>query len=930
MRLLVLIWLIPLVGVCQTSVYDCIGDTYANADLVSGGAVEEATCFIFDGSNYNHPNGLDRERNAFDKHRIEPGFHMGSSTFSGTKDFKLAIVPAPEVVYFGSTHIHELLRYKKFEIGMKLSTFLTNEIALFISSGGTAGLNPFMSDELDIEAVFTHVATGYKDTIDAFYLRDVIRRETGYVPFTGISDAQYKSYVGPASGYTGQGVDGYWEDQETPYFMRIRFAPPELGKWTCKISGKAYDDGTGVILQEIEYPEFDFNVIESGDPGYMYIGNTDHYFKLGDNTFTPIGPNMPWPESRPNFDNVGPDDASLFNEYLRPHPAPVRTFMNFDRMIGDLAESGANHFRFIINPISTDIEFEKLGNYYDRQHLAYEVDRILDSADAKGLRLQFDMMVHYALGVNTNSKRWDWGEYTSAPGTAAYGDYGPYNAPKYSDGTLIPAGSYNDQGWCYNRELNLDYPEEFLTDLSAKDYYKEKLRYMISRWGYSTAIECFELISEINQTGYIFSDSVSNEGPLLLDHNHEFDQSAKPYNQALVQENVESWHDEMARFIKSDLGHTEHLITVSYAGENEGADDTPTLNSIDFITENSYNFSAVPNFFHQNQRHEPGSKITGFKAKTIEFAGMSHKPVAWSETADNKLIYYDTLDLLYYYCDNGASLRKIIWTAPFSGLAFANIWGIWDTPEYWYYYGKVLEFIDGTDFDGGFYNAGQWLDTTGNAWEKMERSDNGAEMSYLRAASRMHAMGVISNRTANFETLGGGSCAQDVPVHDDWDELYPLTAGGSATGLKLVEMNPIPYRIDYYDTETGDYMSSSFANGPEVNVHHPSMYYDHVIAFKAYPAPSGFMVETNDEVVESESLSIEFWPNPTKDEITIRSGYEKAHVTILDANGKIVRARESINTGDNSISVQHLETGMYFLQLEAEGETSTEKLIKEN
>ncbi|MFA5339014.1 MAG: sugar-binding protein [Candidatus Omnitrophota bacterium] len=78
-------------------------------------------------------------------------------------------------------------------------------------------------------------------------------------------------------------------------------------------------------------------------------------------------------------------------------------------------------------------------------------------------------------------------------------------------------------------------PQDFFTNASAKKYFKNRMRYIVARWGYSPNIMAWELWNELT-----FIDDLN------------LDTDA-------------AWHKEMASYIK-DTDPNKHLITTSYAG----------------------------------------------------------------------------------------------------------------------------------------------------------------------------------------------------------------------------------------------------------------------------------------------------------------------------------------------------------------------------
>ena len=84
---------------------------------------------------------------------------------------------------------------------------------------------------------------------------------------------------------------------------------------------------------------------------------------------------------------------------------------------------------------------------------------------------------------------------------------------------------------------------DFFTNTTAKNYYKNRQRYIIARYGYSKNIQSWELFNEVDWT-----DDFANK-----------------------QTDVTSWHNEMSTYIKSKDVY-KHLVTTSYAYDTNDPD----------------------------------------------------------------------------------------------------------------------------------------------------------------------------------------------------------------------------------------------------------------------------------------------------------------------------------------------------------------------
>lgn len=83
-------------------------------------------------------------------------------------------------------------------------------------------------------------------------------------------------------------------------------------------------------------------------------------------------------------------------------------------------------------------------------------------------------------------------------------------------------------------------------------------------------------------------------------------------------------------------------------------------------------------------------------------------------------------------------------------------------------------------------------------------------------------------------------------------------------------------------------------------------------------------VEIEDLGVEDFSdISFKVWPNPVQDELNIESTEETEEIRIFYFSG-----RKVISTSDKTISVDHLQTGNYIIEIQTENQLSRKQFIK--
>ncbi|KPK42410.1 MAG: hypothetical protein AMJ78_02640 [Omnitrophica WOR_2 bacterium SM23_29] len=217
-----------------------------------------------------------------------------------------------------------------------------------------------------------------------------------------------------------------------------------------------------------------FNCLPSSQKGFVRVSKKDPlYFEFDNGEFYyPLGQNVCW--------------ANL---------------SGFKRYFSEMNKVGENWSRVWMSNWEVALEwtgkdYQGLGVYSLRK--ADKLDKILELAKTNGLYIQLVLNHHGQLSTKVNPQ---WSE-------------NPYNV--------------KNGGPCKK-------PFDFFTDSTAKKYFKNRLRYIIARWGYSPNILAWELWNEIT-----FIDDLDIEKDA-------------------------AWHKEMVQFIK-DIDPARHLVTTSYAG----------------------------------------------------------------------------------------------------------------------------------------------------------------------------------------------------------------------------------------------------------------------------------------------------------------------------------------------------------------------------
>lgn len=277
--------------------------------------------------------------------------------------------------------------------------------------------------------------------------------------------------------------------------FRMRFSPTEIGTWNYSLSVTNAAGSSTAVTGS-------FQVISSNSKGFVRKNETNYLGFDNGEQYIPVGQNLAWQNTNP--------------------------YLDYKRWLESMGTAKANFMRLWLAAWGIGIEWKAgTGGGYDglkkyKQNNAWYIDYIVDKCKEQGIYMMFCINYHGQVSSVVNP---NWNE-------------NPYNAAN---------GGPCAQTW------------NFFDNTTAKNLHKNRLRYIVARWGYATNIMSWELFNEVSYTDNYASASVKTA--------------------------VRDWHIEMAQFLKQKDA-MKHLVTTSFGNEED-----PTLwqkPEIDFTQNHAY------------------------------------------------------------------------------------------------------------------------------------------------------------------------------------------------------------------------------------------------------------------------------------------------------------------------------------------------------
>ncbi|MFN8451150.1 MAG: DUF5060 domain-containing protein [Anaerolineae bacterium] len=349
---------------------------------------------------------------------------------------------------------------------------------------------------------------------------------------------------------------------------QVRFAPDETGHWAYNLQVR--DDGTTVRVENGE-----FDVVPSDRPGFIGVSGNKRYFQYGSGqSYFPIGHNLLWSWSAGGG------------------------LVAYDKWLRELSEAGGNYARLLIDdPWFIGLEWSNpAGDYRAAQDDAARLDTILVMAEKYGVSLQIVVLWHQALTT-----------YQGVPVVIL-------NNPARPD----TSADWDNYGYNARNGGPLASPGAFFADERAQALFRQRLRYIAGRWGYSPQVFAWEMIDEIDRT--------TNYNPTV----------------------ASAWLQMMAGYLR-EVDQNRHLITAGSRDNDTTIADNPALS-----------FTQA-RFFQRRPFETTADQVVGALDPIRQNLRLADEPTLLTEFSLNPWLEPTADD------SDGISVQTTLWAAAFSG-----------------------------------------------------------------------------------------------------------------------------------------------------------------------------------------------------------------------------------------------------------------------
>lgn len=650
-----------------------------------------------------------------------------------------------EILNYGDKGQVQLL--KKLELGVMVSDNISKQINNFLKKVETDEadkLNPYLEWDIDLEFTFTHKESGASENIDAFY----------YVEF----ERNLRK--------------NDWVELPNKYPFRVRFAPTKEGDWSYSAVLKVRGKNVASI------PENSFTVVDNEAHGFTMLHPNGRNVQLDGNIIIPVGHNFISPVNGVDTYACKPGETNK--------AARVDDWLDYHKDIQAYHRLGGRYFRFVCTAWSSMIEFEEKGNYYGRMHYAWEQDRLLEYCEANNMLINMNFMFQEPL--------MNYGQYNTAAWDFSHYEVQSDNSYRYNA---------NDQykPFCYNDSIGKE-PHQMFTDEDDLRYHEQRMRYYISRYGYSTSIMMFEFLSESWHLDQYYP------GP-------SFEMLADEHGEK-VRNALKTYNERMAAYIKDSLNHKQHLIGL-HAFDNKIfwedtvaqkiLDPSAKLSGIDVVGFSTYKNEPQRLLIKKTNR---GSAVdegeNSFYQKNTEFWSDYGKPIMHFEqgSSSDRIGANDASN----YTPHSVDVRTVGFTGCAGFFAWEGFIKTEGRDQSVAWSSTVLgEKWMNNEFNIGVLSNsnGTWIQ--GRQAERHTRKVSRAtkETEYYVSGDKKSATGYVLNRTFNSFTMSTTEENKALQTNpgDAYDELTSIAWDEGRKLLYVSELLPKQaYKITWYDWTT--------------------------------------------------------------------------------------------------------------------------------
>ena len=252
-----------------------------------------------------------------------------------------------------------------------------------------------------------------------------------------------------------------------------------------------------------------------------------------------------------------------------------------------------------------------------------------------------------------------------------------------------------------------------------------------------------------------------------------------------------------------------------------------------------------------------------------------------------------------------------------------------------YMRGGSFDFVDDT-IDA--WNIASWNGTNWNNLCSTAGNYGTDEISGNHAAGVVWAMEVFNNKlyiTGQFEKVCGSNCYLAY-----WDDTTWHTTNYGGEGDKLISVNnrlivrsPAGPFLFYSDNVTPTGVDTAFAGGDNdegvfQNILYAGGGFDNSGATLTFRIAR--LMDVGNGINEIDKTgAINISPNPTASSITIESTTSITEAEVSDIAGRVLLRQKENNVSGFTLSLEHLQPGIYMLRLNTENGFVVKKVVKE-